>query len=452
MKKFLFHTMFWLCFGLPLTAFLACSDDDEPTPPPQEKLGRVVMVYMSMQNSLGSSQFHVNDSTEIVQAMASIPENDRLLLFIDDDLPPRMYELKHDLQTPKLVKRWDKDFSTASKEGLQQVLTLMRTQYSANEYALVVGSHATGWLPKPGETAVSSNAREQAEGQTPSAPWRTIGIDVGDNGNLRTDKGPNGTVPDQMEIADFANAVSASGVHLCYILFDACLMQNVETAYALRKITDYVIASPISISGEGAYYTDLVRYGLFNGSPDMVAITYMSYYKGQGSIPYYTENESKYYGCVMSSIRTEALPQLASTVRNILAQQTGTPGQQGTTWDMSEALNYHTYSSYNYYRPHFFDLYSAFEAMGTDKASLKELRNAIDQTVTYYGANKKFWIGPSYFDFQTMPEAAEYCGVSAFIPLQIYTDNAVNSAYGDLNAAFRQTEWYEAAGWNATGW
>lgn len=452
MKHHLLHTLCWLATSLTLITFSACSEEDEPPTPPQEKIGRVVMVYMSMQNSLGNSGHHLNDSTEIAQAMAYIPENDRLLLFIDDAQPPRMYELERNLKAPKLVKRWTKDFSTASKEGLQEVLTLMRTQYAANEYALVVGSHATGWLPKPAETAVSSNRRETEGRGHATLPKRTIGVDVGDDGNIRYDKGPNGTVPDQMEIADFASAINAAGVYLRYILFDACLMQNVETAYALRQVTDYIIASPISISAEGAYYTDLVRYGLYNASPDMVAITYLSYYKGQGSIPYYSENENKFYGTVISSIRTEALPQLASTVRNILPSLANTTDNGTTTWNMDEALNYHDYNAYNYYRPHFYDLYSAFEAMGADMAQLKELRGAIDQAVTFYGANKKFWIGPSYFDFQTMPEAAEYCGVAAFIPQQIYTDNAANSAYGDLNIAFRKTEWYRAAGWDATGW
>ena len=241
-------------------------------------------------------------------------------------------------------------------------------------------------------------------------------------------------------------------MHFDYILFDACLMQSVETAYALRKITDYIIASPISISAEGAYYTDLVRYGLYNASPDMVAITYLSYYKGQGSIPYYSENDGKYYGTVISSIRTDALPQLAATVRNILPSLTNTTNGNATTWDMTEALNYHDYNYINYYRPHFYDLYSAFEAMGADKAQLKALRGAIDQAVTFYGATGTFWIGPSYFDFQTMPEAEEYCGVAAFIPQHLYTDNAANSAYGDLNTAFRHTEWYKEAGWDVTGW
>ena len=51
-----------------------------------------------------------------------------------------------------------------------------------------------------------------------------------------------------------------------------------------------------------------------------------------------------------------------------------------------------------------------------------------------------------------MPEAEEYCGVAAFIPQHLYTDNAANSAYGDLNTAFRHTEWYKEAGWDVTGW
>ena len=456
MKSYYLHILRYalrgLLIALPLALLPACSDEEDPTPPPQQKCGRVVMVYMSMQNSLGNKGHHLNDSTEIAQAMAYIPENDRLLLFIDDAQAPRMYELERNLKAPKLVKRWTKDFSTASKEGLQEVLTLMRTQYAANEYALVVGSHATGWLPKPAETAVSSNRRNTDGTAAYSFPKRTVGIDVGEGGDMRYDKGANGTVPDQMEIADFASAVNAAGVYLRYILFDACLMQSVETAYALRKITDYIIASPISISAEGAYYTDLVRYGLYNASPDMVAITYLSYYKGQGSIPYYSENDGKYYGTVISSIRTDALPQLAATVRNILPSLANTTDGNATTWDMTEALNYHDYNYINYYRPHFYDLYSAFEAMGADKAQLKELRGAMDQAGTFYGANKKCWIGPSYFDFQTMPEAEEYCGVAAFIPLHLYTDNAANSAYGDLNTAFRHTEWYKEAGWDVTGW
>ena len=39
-----------------------------------------------------------------------------------------------------------------------------------------------------------------------------------------------------------------------------------------------------------------------------------------------------------------------------------------------------------------------------------------------------------------------------FIPQWKYSNNADYCLYGDLNAAFRETAWYAAAGWNATGW
>ena len=112
----------------------ACHDDDDhhgQKALQEVECKRAVMVYMSMQNSLGNSGYHRNDSAEIAQAMGYIPADDRLLLFIDDARPPRLYELHRSLTEPRLLKRWEEDFSTASKEGLQEVLTLLRTYYKA---------------------------------------------------------------------------------------------------------------------------------------------------------------------------------------------------------------------------------------------------------------------------------------------------------------------------------
>ena len=39
-----------------------------------------------------------------------------------------------------------------------------------------------------------------------------------------------------------------------YLLFDACFMANIETLYDLRECTDYVIAAPCEIMGEGFPY------------------------------------------------------------------------------------------------------------------------------------------------------------------------------------------------------
>lgn len=57
-----------------------------------------------------------------------------------------------------------------------------------------------------------------------------------------------------IDITDFAAAVKAQNYRTDYLLFDACFMANIETLYDLRECTDYVIAAPCEIMGEGFPY------------------------------------------------------------------------------------------------------------------------------------------------------------------------------------------------------
>lgn len=434
---------FYLLF-LPALVLLASCHKEEEEEQPARHYGRTVMVYMAMQNSLGSSNYHKADSTEIANAMAFIPENDRLLLFIDDAERPRIYELSKDCAAidpktklpygPKLLKRWTEEVSSASKATLTEVLQFMRTNYESDSYGLVMGSHATGWLPTDMSTSSNNSNRR-----------KTFGIDVGPDGSMRNDKGVAGSVPEQIEITDLASAIQASGVHLSYLLFDACLMQNIEVDYALRGVTDYVIASPISISAEGAYYTDLVHYGLFSGDVTDVARTYVDYYNDYGTIPY-----REGYGTVLSCVRTADLEQLASTIKDLLYELTS--ATDGTslveilkTREMTNTFAYHYYCSNYYYRPHYYDLISTFISLKASDEQLNRLRYTLDNVVAYQGATKDFWLYGSFREIrQTMPESeSEWCGVSMFVPQQIYTDNASRCTFGDLNEDFKATEWYK---------
>lgn len=423
--------------------FVSCHKDEPQVNKPQE-CRRTVLVYMAMQNSLGSSSYHKADSMEIVHAMQYIPEGDRLLLFIDDARRPRIYELSRNLAEkdkatglpygPKLLKTWSEERSSASGAMLTEVLQYMREKFPSQTYGLVMGSHATGWLPQGGVSEGGSAAR---------APRRTWGIDVGPEGTMSNDKGVAGSVPDEIEIDDLAAAIKASGVHPEYVLFDACLMQNVEVAYSMREATDYIIASPISISAEGAYYTDLVRLGLFSGDPVDVARTYADYYLGKGSIPY-TDG----YGTVISCVRTSAVEPLAATIGDLLRELV--PAADATERlemlkgrTLAGAFNYHAYCSNFYWRPHYYDLLSAFEALGADGGQMARLRSALDDAVVYKAANASFWMGPSYYAVQVMPQDdADWCGVSMFVPQQAYSDNASRCIFGDLNEKYKRTQWF----------
>lgn len=429
----------------PLLMLAASCHHDDPPEPETQHYKRTVLVYMAMQNSLGSSGYHKADSAEIANTMQYIPENDRLLLFIDDAKLPRIYELNNKLAAanpktglpygPKLLKRWEQERSSATGEMLTEVLRYARENFESDEYGLVMGSHATGWLPQGGASEGGSATR---------APRRTFGIDVREDGSMASDKGVAGSLPDEIEISDLARSIQTSGVHPVYTLFDACLMQNVEVAYAMRDVTDYIIASPISISAEGAYYTDLVRLGLFTSDPADVARTYASYYLGKGSIPY-TDG----YGTVISCVRTAGMEQLAATIAQLLqelapAADADTRVEALKTRNMDGTLPYHAYCKNYYYRPHYYDLLSAFVTLGADDDQMARLRDALNETVVYKAANTSFWVGPNYYTMQAMPtDEQAWCGVSMFVPQQIYTTNASRCIFGDLNERYKTTEWFK---------
>lgn len=436
---------YFLLLIAPVAIFLACCNHDDPPEVEPLHYGRTVLVYMAMQNSLGSSGYHKADSTEIANAMQYIPENDRLLLFIDDAKLPRIYELNKSLAAtdpktglpygPKLLKRWAQEESSASGAMLTEVLRYAHENFDSDEYGLVMGSHATGWLPQASASEGLSAAR---------APRRTFGIDVGSNGSMSSDKGVAGSQPDEIEIDDLARAIKASGVRPVFTLFDACLMQNVEVAYVMRDATDYIIASPISISAEGAYYTDLVRLGLFSSDPIEVARTYVDYYLGRGSIPY-TDG----YGTVISCVRTAGMDALANTVGQLLAELAPAASASDRIESLKErklegTLPYHAYSKSYYYRPHYYDLLSAVQHLGATDEQLDRLCGALDEAIVFKATTDAFWVGPSYYAMQQMPKSERsWCGMSMFVPQQIYTDNASRCVFGDLNERYKTTEWFK---------
>lgn len=58
-----------------------------------------------------------------------------------------------------------------------------------------------------------------------------------------------------MKVSELSGAIEASDMYFDLIVFDACLMGTVETAYALRNHGKYLIASEDSIPAAGLYYT-----------------------------------------------------------------------------------------------------------------------------------------------------------------------------------------------------
>ena len=412
-------------------------DKSDPVEPGTTQAHRTVLVYMSAQNSLknfANGKFDptktaiLSDSTEIMNGRAYLANNDRMLVFIDDaeDKGPRLYRIVRQWDKPQLVAEWDKSFNSTDPEQFQTVLEKVKTDFPAQEYGLVMWSHADGWLP-------AKNKQYTRSASSVMLP-QSFGIEE-----------KKSSVSTQMEVSDLAKAIAQAGMHMRFIQFDACLMQGLEVGYALRNVTDYVVASPMSIASAGGYYIHLMQNGLFANSPDSIISTY---YRDVAS----AELSSSVYenvGIVISCVRTNQLQTLANSLKAALPYSTL---MQHTSTDMNGVLDYHNYCAEFYYRPHSYDALQALERI-LPTAQYLPVKSALLNAITSYKATSSIWVGPYSRNRIEIPVASgNYCGVSLFIPQSIYTLNATKCDFGDLNQAFQQTEWYEACGWGVTGW
>ena len=315
-----------------LTLLLCSCHDNTPTPEPVEPgsvtARRTVLVYMSAQNSLINNV--ATDSAEIMNGRQYLANNDRMLFFIDDGQSPRLYRVARQWSKPQLVQQWSNNLCSTDPNTLQSVLQWVKTQFPAHEYGLVMWSHADGWLP-----ATDTNYPTTLNAHVAARPF-SFGIDTG-NQSVWTDDGT------QMNVTDMAQAIVQSGMHCRYIMFDACLMQNLEVAYALRHATDYVVASPMSIHNAGAYYTHQLRSGLFAQSPDSIALTYYN------DVVNYADSIYDHMGIAISCIQTDQLEPLAALMKQALPHSLLANGQSA---NMAQVLSYQNYTYRFYWRPH----------------------------------------------------------------------------------------------------
>lgn len=406
-------------------ALTACGDDDAALFPTGEAR-RTVLIYMVAQNSL--SQNLLRDSLEIWAGRAHVSAEDRLLVFVDGRGLPALYSVEARAEEPRVVRRWAGDVASTSPEVLRDVLGWVKRNCPSREYALVMASHADGWLP----------ATEKARGVAPRGGSRmrpfSFGIDSGAD-NVGSDSGP------QMDIPDMAEAIAGAGLHLRYLFFDACLMQGLEVAYELRRVTDYVIGGPISIPGPGANYTHQLAKGLFSASPERDIIkTYREDVTDPAQAWEYDD-----WGIVLSALRTDRLEALAAALREALPASACAGGASA---DMGDVPYYQYYGWRYYYRPHSYDAAAALRRILPEEAQPAVLA-ALDEAIVAREATARFYRGPGYWDYADVP--ADYSGVSIFIPQEVYGQN-VTEEYGNHNLTFRNTAWHSAAGWAATGW
>ena len=271
--------------GVILFFFLvSCGKDDVE---PQKT--RTLMVYLAGDNTLSSAmQKNIND----MMVAWKKSYNANIVIYFDGrGSTPELYTFQFKgKEVEKQVLKTYEEMDSADPEVLKEVLNEMQELYPSDSYGLILGSHASGWLPP-------NLGRSRYLYQEPRLT-RSFGDD---GGNL-------------MDTRDMAKAIPFNKENLEFILFDACMMSSIEVLYDLREKAKYVIASPAELPAPGFPYDRVMPYFWGKGADlekDLVKVCdeFWNYYN--------TYNAASRFGTI-ALIKMDGMEHLFDLTREIL--------------------------------------------------------------------------------------------------------------------------------------
>lgn len=370
----------------------SCHDRKEDLPKPAQEAERTVIVYVAGENNLWDNV--ASDSAEMARAVGSIPDNYNLVLYMDrNTLPTITWMSKKD--GVRLWHRYRNDQDSADSLAMLRTLGKIVKEFPAKRYGLVLGSHASGWIPRR----------------------KTFGIDNNSNS-------PYSNRGTEMEISTLRGVLEQLP-HMDFILFDACMMQSIEVAHELRHVTDYVIGSPSEIPGDGAPY-DLIMPAMMRGDAIGIASKYFEHYK-YGS------------GVALSVVDCSMIDSLARATKP-LVESLWTGRREVPT---SNVQRYTTFDN-DLRRPEAQDMRSMMHSALPD-STLQAWESVLQSTVVWHSATVYWTSYYSGYEHHHLTDPDHYCCLSMFVPQEKY------EAYS-WNHDFRKCSWYQAAGWSTTGW
>ena len=244
-----------------------------------------------------------------------------------------MFRMKYNITQQRCefdTLRTNAGFVSVSEANLESLLNLVTSYSTTGKYSLLIGCHGSGWTPR-GSDNTMPRASSRAFGGTEQAA--------------------------QYNISDLRDAIAQSQMKkVGFICFDDCYMANVETAYALKDVTDYLVGSTSEVLADGIPYSEV--FGHIIGQPD--------YGKWiDGFYQHYSSNALPYGS--LSAIRCGKYIEDMATVMKAI--------NQTYTFNTSNLNNVQFLDGY--YNHVFFDLSSYIDELGV----LSPLRANFDQAL-----------------------------------------------------------------------
>lgn len=392
-----------------LTLLVSCCRGPEVKPDVVGKgctARKTLLVYMMAENSL--NYYASLDVDEILQAVPSIPRDCRLFVYVDDSSFPQLtqyYRMTSGETGCSRFQPFNTDVCSSDTAALGTVLDFILKDYPTETLDLIMWSHGDGWL----------------RGPLNSAPQRSIGIDNGKNSS-------SNKVTETIEVEELAALLEALPTKVDRLMFDACFMQCVESAYALRNAAEWIIASPAEIPGDGALYSTLVPDFFNSDGPEDIMDSYIKAYEAEPA------------GAVLSAVRTGYMQNLADATYAYVIKYFNSEKKREYT-DVFSYLPGGRYNGSPAY-PSYFDMNVVMKKylMADEYTGWREV---FDSAVAYVASSAKWYsavcgrvIG---YDMSVGG------GMSMYMP-QHYSRNE------KFNSDFKTTEWYSAAGWQQAGW
>lgn len=379
--------------------FASCESNTTPEAPkpdnqPQEQpqpLTESHTLMIVMQGNNGLAEFMDTNLQRIITAYYDVPTDiGRILIFYDRGNYTRLTELYMDdgMAKQRLIEEYPTSTSTVDKEFLSGIIERMKEEAPADSYGLIMSSHGGGWVPADLYDVYLLG--EGSRANEPTAEPLFFGQDD----------------DDCMEIPDLVDALGDT--HFRYIIFDACMMANIEGLYDMRNAADYIIASPTEILGAGFPYEDFLPM-LFERTDHRlqdVCEAYMEYYSDSAG--------------TIALVDCTKIDALAEVMKSVYAE--------------AESVDVSSVQAYDNFPYHlYFDLGHYVEQVASED-TLKAFNTALKDVVVFRGHTDTFFTVTGAEDAYI--PITNYSGLSCYI---LQPDDCPATA-----EAWRATSWAEA--------
>lgn len=239
--------------------------------------------------------------------------NTRVLVFFSNNANnSTLFDLTYNDVTKEVSRTPIKTYEGSaynSANGFADILNEVRQNAEALNYALIIGGHGCGWSCADDWINYPNQAKSFNTQQTLSYDTPFSGIQFGTDPDNPTTRffGSVDRKENSIDLSTLVEGIKQSGIKMQYILFDVCYMGNVETAYELKDVTNYLVASSSEIMAKGIPYRSMWSY--LNGTtPNYSSLV-------NGIVNFYKNSNSPY--CNMAAIDCRQLDALANVMKEI---------------------------------------------------------------------------------------------------------------------------------------